>query len=72
METGFDWVNILSHSIGLISLRAALIYDAVMVFAYAISELGREQVLPTKILCDDPTTSWNKGNTILNFMKKVN
>lgn len=55
----------------LISLRAALIYDAVMVFASAMVELGREQVLPTKIICNDPTTSWNKGNTILNFMKKA-
>lgn len=57
--------------VGLVNLRAALIYDAVMVFAMAIKELGREQVLPMKIMCDDPTTTWNKGNTILNFMKKV-
>lgn len=59
------------HVIDLMNLRAALIYDAVMVFATAIKELGREQVLPIKIMCDDPTTTWNKGNTILNFMKKV-
>lgn len=66
-----DFIFRLFWCTDLISLRAALIYDAVMVFASAMVELGREQVLPTKILCDDPTTSWNKGNTILNFMKKA-
>lgn len=48
------------HFVDIINLRAALIYDAVMVFATAITELGREQVLPTKVLCDDPSTNWNK------------
>lgn len=42
-----------------------------MVFATAIEQLGRDQVLPTKIWCDDPTSTWNKGYTILNFMKNV-
>lgn len=54
-----------------VSLRAALIYDAVMVFAMAIKELGSEQVSPVPILCNDPTSVWNKGYTILNYMKNV-
>lgn len=56
----FHSIDVRFLFIGLINLRAALIYDAVMVFATAISELGREQVLPTKVLCDDPSTNWNK------------
>lgn len=54
-----------------VNLRKSLIHDAVMVFATAINSLGREQVLPTRILCDDPLSSWNRGSTIVNFMKKV-
>lgn len=46
-------------------------YDAVMVFATAIQQLGSEQVLPTPIICNQPNSIWNKGYTILNFMKTV-
>lgn len=54
-----------------VSLRTSLIYDSVMVFATAVEQLGREQVLPTKIWCQDTSSTWNKGYTILNFMKNV-
>lgn len=54
-----------------ISLRSSLIYDAVMVFATAIQLLGREHVTPTQISCENPRSIWNKGYTILNFMKTV-
>lgn len=46
-------------------------YDAVMVFATAIQQLGADQVLPTPIVCSRPDSVWNKGYTILNFMKTV-
>lgn len=54
-----------------LSLSLALMYDAVMVFATAIQQLGSDQVLPTSIRCNEPNSVWNKGYTILNFMKTV-
>lgn len=41
-----------------------------MIFASAIQQLGSEQITTTSIMCDDAST-WNKGYTILNFMKNV-
>lgn len=38
----------ISFFVGYVNLRAALIYDAVMVYAMAISELNQEQVLPSR------------------------
>lgn len=54
-----------------ISLSLSLMYDAVMVFATAIQQLGTDQVTPTQISCDNPSSTWNKGYTILNYMKNV-
>lgn len=54
------------------SLRAALIYDAVMTFASAIQQLGSDQVTTVSVRCDDADSVWNKGFTILNYMKNVN
>ena len=51
------------------SLRAALIYDSVMTFAMAIEQLG--EVNTMSIQCDDPDSVWDKGLTILNYMKNV-
>lgn len=53
------------------SLRSALIYDAVMVFAMAIQQLGTDQVTPITVICDEAGSAWNKGYTILNYMKNV-
>lgn len=58
-------------SIDSLSLSLSLMYDAVMVFATAIQQLGSDQVLPTSIRCNEPNSVWNKGYTILNFMKTV-
>lgn len=59
-------------SLDVMSLRAALIYDAVMIFATAIQQLGSEQVTTTFIRCDNVSSVWTKGYTILNYMKNVN
>lgn len=54
-----------------VSLRSALIYDAVMVFAMAIQQLGTDQVTPITVLCNEAGSTWNKGYTIINYMKNV-
>lgn len=61
----------MSLVLDVMSLRAALIYDAVMTFAIAIQQLGSDQVTPISVQCDDPGSSWNKGYTIFNYMKTV-
>lgn len=60
------------HPTESISLSLSLMYDAVMVFATAIQQLGSDQVFPTPIDCNRRNSVWNKGYTILNFMKSVN
>lgn len=54
-----------------IGLQESLIYDAVMIYAKALKQLGSEQIVTKPISCNDPSTSWNKGYTITNFMKNV-
>lgn len=54
-----------------IGLQESLIYDAVMIYAKALKQLGSEQIVTMPISCNDPGTSWNKGYTIMNYMKNV-
>lgn len=54
-----------------IGLQESLIYDAVMIYARVIKQLGSKQIVTMPISCNDPSTSWNKGDTITNFMKNV-
>lgn len=61
-----------SFILDVMSLRAALIYDAIMTFATAIQSLGKDQVITVPIRCDEVDSVWNKGFTILNYMKNVN
>lgn len=56
---------------GTIGLQNSLIYDAVMVYAMAIQQLGADQMATNPIYCDDSSSTWNKGYTIINFMKNV-
>lgn len=48
-----------------------MIYDGVMTFAFALQQLGGEQVRSRRISCDDPSSAWDKGFTIANFMRNV-
>lgn len=59
------------HITDVVSLRVQLIYDAVMVFAKAIQQLGSDQVIPVPVMCTDPDSVWNKGYTIINYLKNV-
>lgn len=52
-------------------LQESLIYDAVMIYAMTIKQLGSEYIVTMPIYCNDPSTSWDKGYTITNFMKSV-
>lgn len=54
-----------------VSLRLQLIYDAVMVFAMAIQQLGSDQVIQAPVMCTEPDSVWNKGYTIINYLKNV-
>lgn len=54
-----------------IGLQESLIYDAVMIYARAIKRLGSEQIVTKQIFCNDPNTSWDRGDTITNFMRTV-
>lgn len=54
-----------------IGLQESLIYDAVMIYAKVIKQLGSEQIVMTPMSCNDRSTSWTKGYTITNFMKTV-
>lgn len=42
-----------------------------MVFATAIQQLGSDQVIPAPVMCTDPDSVWNKGYTIINYLKNV-
>lgn len=48
-----------------------MIYDGVMAFALALQQLGGEQVRSWRVTCDDPSSVWDKGFTIVNFMRNV-
>lgn len=52
----------------------ALIYDATMVLAEALKQIGFEH-LQTEygrgIKCSDAESTWSKGYTIINYMKNV-
>lgn len=52
-------------------LQQSLIYDAVMIYAMTIKRLGSAYIDTMPIYCNDPSTSWDKGYTITNFMKRV-
>ncbi|XP_031627054.1 glutamate receptor ionotropic, kainate 2-like [Contarinia nasturtii] len=76
-KSNFDSTNVVIPNYpdklnGLVSLQTSLIYDAVMVFSIAIEKLGADQVAPVPIACFNRTSMWNKGYTILNYMKNVN
>lgn len=52
----------------------ALIYDAVMVLADALKQIGFNHLRFEEergISCFDPKSTWSKGYTITNFMKNV-
>ena len=51
--------------------ETALIYDAVQMFARALTDLDRSQdVQPVSIDCTGRET-WQHGNSLVNFMKMV-
>lgn len=54
-----------------IDTHTALIYDGIMVLAQAIEQLGPDQIKPESVLCEDETSNWSTGTTILNYMRSV-
>lgn len=58
----------------ILETSTALIYDATMVLAEALKQIGFEH-LQTKyargIKCFDAESTWSKGYTIINYMKNV-
>lgn len=51
--------------------QSALIYDGVIILAESLKELGIDNVRPKKILCNKIDVTWEKGNSISNFMRNV-
>lgn len=51
--------------------QTALIYDAVMLLAEALKQLGVDNIRPKKINCFKNELTWEKGNSISNFMRNV-
>ena len=54
-----------------IKTEAALMYDAVQVFANALSKLGSSQVINTKSINCEGDNFWEHGYSLINFMKLV-
>ncbi|XP_031634004.1 glutamate receptor ionotropic, kainate 3-like isoform X2 [Contarinia nasturtii] len=54
--------------------NTALIYDAVMILAEALKQIGFEhlQMNDNRIDCSDPESTWSKGSTITNYMTSIN
>lgn len=55
----------------LIKSETALIYDAVQVFARALTELDRSQDIQTSSLDCNLENTWQHGNSLINYMKLV-
>ena len=54
-----------------IKTDTALLYDAVTLFATALADLDMSQVVSmTPLSCSDDTT-WEHGNSLINYMKMV-
>ena len=51
--------------------ETALMYDAALLFATALSELDRSQEIETAVLSCDSEQSWEHGNSLINYMKLV-
>ncbi|CAG0921786.1 unnamed protein product [Notodromas monacha] len=49
--------------------EAALMYDAVQVFANALTKLGSSQVINTKSINCDGDNFWEHGHSLINYMK---
>jgi hypothetical protein len=54
-----------------IKTEAALMYDAVHVFANALSKLGSSHVISTKSINCEGDNFWEHGDSLINFMKLV-
>lgn len=58
----------------LLQTNTALIYDAVMIIAEALKQIGYEHLdlnAMDKISCYDSQSAWIKGYTLTNFIKSV-
>lgn len=59
----------------MLQTSTALIYDATMVLAEALRQIGFEHLgveyESRRIICLDAKSTWSKGYTITNFMKNV-
>ena len=51
--------------------ETALMYDAALLFATALSELDRSQEVETVALSCDSEATWQHGNSLINYMKLV-
>ena len=51
--------------------ETALMYDAALLFATALSELDRSQDVQTAALSCDSELTWQHGNSLINYMKLV-
>ncbi|XP_013416771.1 glutamate receptor ionotropic, kainate 2 isoform X2 [Lingula anatina] len=53
-------------------VQAAVMVDAVMVFARAITDLSRSQTIQTRSLgCSNPGQTWTQGSSLFNFLTRV-
>lgn len=51
--------------------ETALIYDSVILLAEAMKQLGVDNIRPKKLNCFKNEVTWEKGNSISNFMLNV-
>lgn len=66
-------VNYLELSPDILLTSTALIYDATMILAEALKQIGFDHLQDSieKIYCYDAQSTWSKGYTIVNYMKNV-
>uniref|UniRef100_A0A4D5RB87 Glutamate receptor 1 n=1 Tax=Scolopendra viridis TaxID=118503 RepID=A0A4D5RB87_SCOVI len=56
---------------GIIPTEAALVYDAVILFATAVTNLDRRGIIEAQSLHCNSTSFWNHGSSIKNYIKHV-
>ena len=67
----FSLLEVAQTNSTFLQTETALMYDAALLFATALSELDRSQEIETAVLSCDSEQSWEHGNSLINYMKLV-
>ena len=66
-----DFLHFYRYFCFVFQTETALIYDAVTLFARALTDLDRSQDVQTQSIDCTGRDTWQHGNSLVNFMKMV-